>query len=70
MDNPILAAMNSPKPANNPMAMIQQFAEFKRRMAGKDPQAILNELLSTGKMSQQQFEQLKQQAQSLQNILK
>lgn len=68
MDNPILAAMNSPK--NNPTSMIQQFAEFKRQMAGKDPQAILNELISSGKMSHQQFEQLKQQAQSLQNILK
>lgn len=56
--------------ANNPLRMIQQFAQFKRQMAGKNPQAIVQELLSSGKMSQQQFEQFKAQAQSLQSILK
>lgn len=56
--------------ANNPMAMIQQFAQFKKQMAGKNPEAMVNELIKSGKMSQQQFEDLKQQAQALQSILK
>lgn len=73
--NPMLSrlAQNSPVPVqqqSNPMNMIQQFAEFKRQMAGKDPQAIVQQLMQSGQMSQQQFEQLKQQAMSLQQILR
>lgn len=56
--------------SNNPFTMIQKFNEFKQQMAGKDPEAIVKNMLSTGQMSQQQFEQLKQQAGQLMNILK
>lgn len=65
--NPILSRLNSRPQQNN---MIQQFAEFKRQMAGKDPQTMVQQLLQSGQMSQQQFEQLKQQAIALQSILK
>lgn len=50
--------------------MIQKFAEFKKTMEGKDPEAIVKQLLSEGKMTQQQFENLKQQASSLMSILR
>ena len=72
MKNPILAQLNQNRPVqqNNPMQMLQQFGEFKRQMQGKDPQKIVNSLLQSGKMSQQQFEQLKQQANALQSIFK
>ena len=60
----------SPQNLNNPMLMLQQFAEFKKTMAGKNPQAIVENLLKTGQMSNQQFEQLKQQAQTLTSILR
>lgn len=56
--------------SSNPMLMLQQFSEFKKTMAGKNPQAIVENLLRTGQMSNQQFEQLKQQAQMLQGFLK
>ena len=65
MINPMLSQLN----ATNPMQMLQKFAEFKKSMAGKDPEAMVNELLRSGKMSQQQFEQLKQQAQSFMSLL-
>ena len=71
--NPMLSRLAQQVPAqqqNNPMNMIQQFAEFKRQMAGKDPQAMVQQLLQSGQMSQQQFDQLKQQAMSLQQILR
>ena len=55
---------------NNPMQMIQQFAEFKRQMEGKNPQAIVEDLLKSGKMSSEQFDNLKRQAQTLQNLLR
>ena len=65
MMNPILSQLR----ANNPMQMLAQFNQFRQQMAGKDPEAMVNELLRSGKMSQQQFEQLKQQAQSFMSLL-
>lgn len=50
--------------------ILQQFAQFKREMAGKDPEAIVRQMLADGRMSQQQFESLKSQAQSLMTILR
>ena len=74
MRNPILAQIQPNNATNgggnNPLAMLQQFAEFKRQMQGKNPEAMVNELLRSGKMSQQQFEQLKMQAQSFQMLFK
>ena len=65
MLNPMLSKLNS----NNPVQMLQRFAEFKKSMQGKDPEAMVNELLRSGKMSPQQFEQLKSQAQSFMSLL-
>lgn len=71
--NPILEQLNRTQTTvsrNNPIEMLKQFNEFKRNMQGNDPQKIVMDLLSSGRMSQQQFESLKQQAQQLQNFLK
>lgn len=38
--------------------VIDQFNQFKQSMVGKDPKAIVMNLLSTGRMSQQQYEQI------------
>ena len=55
---------------SGPMQMAQQFAQFKRMMQGRNPQQMVQNLLSSGQMSQSQFEQLKQQASELQKILR
>lgn len=71
MTNPMLQALSqarSQQMQNNPMQMMQKFAEFKRQMQGKNPQAIVQQLLASGQMSQQQFDSLKQQAQALQSL--
>ena len=74
--NPVLAMLsnatqNSGTMANsNPMQMMAQFAEFKKAMQGKNPEAIVKQMLANGQMSQAQFEQLKQQASLLQAFLK
>ena len=65
MPNPMLSQLN----ANNPVQMLQRFAEFKKSMQGKDPEAMVNDLLRSGKMTPQQFEQLKTQAQSFMSLL-
>ena len=68
MTNPILQAMGKSALPNDPMAMMQQFAQFKQQMQGKDPQKMVEQMLASGQMSQQQFEQLKQQAEQFKGI--
>ena len=71
--NPILQQLHqAPQQAvsNNPMQMLQQFSQFKRQMQGRDPRAMVEDMLRSGKLSPVQFEQLKAQASQLQNILK
>ena len=63
------AQANLQSQMNNPMQMIRQFAEFKRQMEGKNPRAIVEDLLKSGKMSAEQFETLKKEVSTLQSIL-
>lgn len=78
MRNPILDAMRNPSsgqqpqnlPANNGGNFLQQLAEFRKALGGKDPQAIVQNLINSGQMSQQQFQQLKAQAEQIQSMLK
>ena len=51
--------------SGGPMQMMQQFAQFRRMMQGRNPQQMVQNLLSSGQMTQEQFEQLKQQASEL-----
>lgn len=73
MSNPMLQMLNnvtkSAPATNNPMAMLQQFNQFKQLMRGRDPQQMINELIRQGKMTPEQLEQLKQQAQAFASIL-
>lgn len=55
---------------NGMMHMVQQFSQFKRMMQGRNPQQIVQNLLQSGQMSQDQFDQLKQQADALRNLLR
>ena len=45
--------------------MVQQFQQFMNAMQGKDPNQILNELVSSGKVSQAQLDQAQRQAQQM-----
>ncbi|MGM9683220.1 MAG: hypothetical protein ACI3XQ_06455 [Eubacteriales bacterium] len=67
MANPLIGTGGGmPDMAN----MIKQFAAFKQAMQGRNPEQLINALISQGKMTPEQFEQLKQQASALQSILK
>ena len=50
--------------------MIQQFNQFRRQMEGKDPQAMVMDLLNSGKMTPAQFEELKKQAIEMEKIFR
>ena len=57
---------------SNPMALLQQFSQFKALLAsrGQDPKTLVNLLMQSGKMSPQQFQQLQQQAAFFKSLLK
>ena len=62
--NPLFQAMGGNRQPN----MIQQFQQFMNQMRGKDPNQIINEMVSSGKISQQQLDAAQKQAQQMQGM--
>lgn len=60
--------MNYNNPFGNMMNMMQQFNQFRSTFQG-NPQQKVQELLSSGQMSQQQFNQLSQMAQMFRGFM-
>lgn len=53
----------------NPMQMVSEFRKFAANMTPEKAEQEINQLLASGKMSKQQFEDLKQQAKSFMQFL-
>ena len=66
MNSPVYNAMGGNSGGN----MIQQFRRFMKEMKGKNPQEEINNLLQSGKLSQEQLNQVQQQAQQVQGMFK
>lgn len=62
--NPFFQAMGGNRQPN----MMQQFQQFMSQMRGKDPDAMIQELVSSGRVSQQQLDQAQKQAQQMQGM--
>ena len=62
--NPFFQAMGSNQQPN----MMQQFQSFMQQMRGKDPNAMIQELVSSGRGSQQQLDAAQKQAQQMQGM--
>lgn len=62
--NPFFQAMGGNRQSN----MMQQFQQFMNQMRGKDPNAMIQELVSSGRVSQQQLDQAQKQAQQMQGM--
>lgn len=62
--NPFFQAMGGNQQPN----MMQQFQSFMQQMRGKDPNAMIQELVSSGRVSQQQLDQAQRQAQQMQGM--
>ena len=70
MSNPLFNVLGGGMPhGNGPMQMIQQFMQFKQNFNG-DPKAEVEKLLQSGKISQQQLNQVQQMAGQFQHMLK
>ena len=59
----------NPKPRNNMGDFINQFNQFKSTFSG-NPEAQVRQLLQSGRMSQEQFNQLAQTANQLRQLIK
>lgn len=55
---------------NNRIQALQQLTDFAKTLKGGNPQQIVQNLLSSGKMSQEQFQQLSQVANNIRAMLK
>ena len=62
--NPLFNALNGNCQSN----MLQQFQRFMQQMQGKDPNQVINELVSSGKVSQAQLDAAQKQAQQMQGM--
>lgn len=70
MSNPLFSMLGGGMPqGNGPMQMIQQFMQFKQNFKG-DPKAEVEKMLQSGKISQQQLNQVQQMAGQFQHMLK
>lgn len=59
---------NTPNNFQNPQQnLLQQFYDFRKNLQG-DPQQIVQQLLQSGRMSQAQFNQLRQMASQFQQL--
>ncbi len=66
MPNSIFNTLSGGAPQN---PMMQQFPKFMQMMRGRDPQQMLNELVSSGKVNQAQLDAAQRQAQNAGNML-
>lgn len=57
-------------PQNNPTNIIEQINKLKQDFAGQDPQTIVQNLLKSGRMTQQQFEQFSQMAKQFEQLMR
>lgn len=62
--NPFFQAMGGNQQPN----MMQQFQSFMQQMRGKDPNAMIQELVSSGRVSQQQLDAAQKQAQQMRGM--
>lgn len=73
MANPMMEMLSrsaSPRPSNNPLAMIAEFRKFAAGMTPQRAQQQIQEMLADGRMSQDQFQQLQRQAQEFVRFLR
>jgi hypothetical protein len=61
---------NGARKQNNPLAMISEFRKFAAGMTPQNAKQQIEQLLSSGQMTQDQFQQLQKQAKDFIQFLK
>lgn len=67
MPNPLFNVLGGQQ--RKPRNMVEQFTDFCGEMQGKDPDAMVNELVSSGKVPQGVYQQAVMMAQQVAPIL-
>ena len=67
--NPLFNSMGGQMPQNNMGQLLKNFEQFKAQFSG-NPQQMVQQLISSGKMTQAQYNQLAQLANQLYPKLK
>ncbi len=66
MANPLFQALGGGAPQN---PMMQQFPKFMQMMRGRDPQKMIDELVSSGRVNQAQLDEVQKRAQHVGGML-
>jgi len=70
MPNPMIQMLQqSVKSPNNPLVMLAEFRKFAAGMTPQRAKEQVEEMLKSGKMSQEQFQQLQQKAKEFMQFL-
>ena len=70
MPNPMIQMLQqNAKSLNNPLAMLMEFRKFAAGMTPQRAKEQVEEMLKSGKMSQEQFQQLQQKAKEFMQFL-
>ncbi len=71
MPNPMIQMLQqNAKSPNNPLVMLAEFRKFAAGMTPQRAKEQVEEMLKSGKMSQEQFQQLQQKAKEFMQFLK
>lgn len=71
MPNPMIQMLQqNEKSLNNPLAMLMEFRKFAAGMTPQRAKEQVEQMLQSGKMNPQQFQQLQQQAKEFMRFLK
>lgn len=70
MPNPIMQQLFNMKSPSNPLALLAEFKKFAQGMTPEKAQQQIQQLLSSGEMTQDQFQQLQAQAKDFMQFLK
>jgi len=54
---------------NNIMQFMQSFNQFRQSMQGQNPNQIIQNLMQNGRLTQEQYEQARQQAAQIQRMM-
>lgn len=70
MANPFMQAMGGANGSQGgPMGMMQAFQKFMQQNQGKNPNEIIQQMLSSGKLNQNQLNQAQQMAKQMEGPL-
>ena len=63
-----MAGQSTPNLPNNPMQLMQMMGQMKKMVGNRNPDEVIKELVSSGRVNQSQLEKAKQMAQQMKGL--